>query len=142
MKLITYVRKVFLNEIDVYGGKIKTPRSICRKKIEFAYGFNKFMSELQRRASVVEFFEPTNLKGMLDHINYEIKDYGDSGSLVSNRWVIVFTRKENKPNGKLLDHIGQMGHAIELITKPTSFEVGSVVSDGVLKKVAFIFHKE
>ncbi|UYD59470.1 hypothetical protein HPMBJEAJ_00371 [Aeromonas phage avDM6] len=141
MKLITYVRKVFLNEIDVFGSKISKD-SMNSSGIEFTYGFNKFMNELQRRASVVEFFEPTNLKCMLDHIDYEIKEYGDSDSLVANRWVIVFTRKENKPNGKMLDHIAEMGHAIEMITKSTSFEIGSVVSDGVIKKVAFIFHKE
>ena len=141
MKLITYARKVFLNEMDVFGGKISKD-SMNSSGIEFAYGINKFMNELQRRASVVEFFEPTNLKGMLDHINYEIKEHGDSDSLVANRWVIVFTRKENKQNGKMLDHIAEMGHAIEMITKSTSFEIGSVVSDGVIKKVAFIFHKE
>lgn len=140
MKLITYARKVFLNEIDVFGSKLN-PNIIGKTSgIQYQYGINKFMNELQRRASVVEFFEQTNLKGLQRHVDIEFKEYNDpDNEFLTPRWVIIFRRNSD---GKLLDHIGQMGHAIEMITKSTSFECGSLVNSGVLESVAFIFHKE
>lgn len=135
MKITTYAKKVFKNEIDVFGSKLGWSKT---SGIEYQYGMNKFLNTLQRKAQMNEWYEPTTIKDLDKHVEIEIKDLNANG-YVGDRWVITFRRKTK--HGKMIEQLYRLGGAIETMTRSENFDRGSLVSSGELESVSFVFYK-
>lgn len=134
MKISTYVRKFFQNEIDAFGERIVNKENDYTN--QFVLG--RVIATIQKKAQCVEWFEPTNLKTLLDHVHISITEYTRADLGCQPRWVIRF---ELKDKSKMLEHIYRMGQAVENITSYTDFSMGRMIENGELKSVAFLFFK-
>lgn len=135
MKITTYAKKVFKNEIDVFGSKLGGSKT---SGIEFQHGMNKFLNTLQRKAQMNEWYEPTTIKDLYKHVEIEIGDLC-ANSYVGDRWVIIFKRKTK--HGKMIEQLYRLGGAIETMTHSDNFDRGSILSSGELQSVSFVFYK-
>ncbi|QAX97999.1 hypothetical protein ASswx1_359 [Aeromonas phage Asswx_1] len=136
MKITTYAKKVFKNEIDVFGNKLGFGKY---SGLRYQYGMNKFINTLQRMVQMNEYYEPTCLKGFDKHVYIRIKDL-EPNDFSPARWVISFHRKPDSGE-KMIEQICRIGRSIESMTKQENFDIGTVVTGGKLQSVSFVFYK-